>query len=146
MSTTPLAAGLIHQEQFIVQPRHTVPQFDTAWPGFHDMPPVLATAVMIGFMEQTCIQALRPWLTAEEHTLGIAVDMSHDAPTLPGSRVTARVELEKVEGRILHFRVSCADENGPIGQGKHRRAIIQVERFMQRLQTKSCSDVKTKTP
>lgn len=124
--------GLIHQEQFTVGERHTVPQVDPQWPGFRDMPPLLATACMIGFMEQTCIQALRPYLPEEEHTLGIEVNMSHESPTLVGSVVTAIVELTKVEGKILHFAVSCFDENGLIGRGVHQRAIINIERFMAR--------------
>lgn len=136
MSELTRCLGLRHQESFTVGPRHTVPQIDVAWPGFVDMPPVLATAVMIGFMEQTCIQALRPYLDLGEHTLGIGVDMTHDAPTLPGATVTATVELQEIEGRTLHFLVSCADEHGLIGEGKHKRAVIQIERFMARLQKK----------
>jgi fluoroacetyl-CoA thioesterase len=133
MSINLPATGLRHVEEFTVLTRHTVPNADPEWPGFRDMPAVLATAFMIGFMEQTCIQALRPYLSAEEHTLGIAVDMSHEAATLPGSVVKATVELVKTEGRILHFSVSCSDENGLIGKGSHKRAIVNVERFMQRL-------------
>lgn len=133
MTTAQLETGLVHQAQFTVEPRHTVPQVEPHWPGFQDKPPLLATAYMIGFMEQTCIQALRPFLTPEEHTLGIAVDMSHEAPTLPGAVVTATVELVKREGKVLHFAVSCRDNNGLIGRGTHKRAIIQVARFMQRL-------------
>lgn len=132
MNTTALAVGLLHQEQFTVEPRHTVPQVDVHWPGFRDMPALLATAVMIGFMEQTCIQALRPYLSPEEHTLGIAVDVTHVAPMLPGAVVKATVELIAIDGKILHFLVSCFDEQGLIGKGEHKRAIIHVERFMQR--------------
>ena len=134
MPTLPLHVGLILQEQFTVDPRHTVPQVETQSPGFQDMPPLLATAMMIGFMEQTCIQALRPFLEPGEHTLGIAVDVSHDAPTLAGNTVTATVELVKRESKILYFAVNCHDNNGLIGKGMHKRASMQVEHFMQRLQ------------
>jgi fluoroacetyl-CoA thioesterase len=125
--------GLRHCEQFIVEPRHTVPEVDICWPGFQDMPPVLATAMMVAFMEQTCIQGLRPFLALGQHTVGIHVDISHVAATPVGMKVTAEVELIETDGKTLLFKVTCHDETGLIGKGLHRRAIIDVTRFMQRL-------------
>ena len=132
-----LAVGLRHSEQLTVASRHTVPQVDTSWPGFKDMPAVLATAMMIAFVEQTCIQALRPFLSAEQHTVGTHVDVSHIAPTPVGMNVNAEVELIGIEGKALHFKVACRDEAGLIGEGTHRRVIIDVGRFNQRLREKS---------
>jgi fluoroacetyl-CoA thioesterase len=132
-----LAVGLRHSEQLTVELRHTVPQVDTAWPAFKDMPPVLATAMMVAFIEQTCIVALRPFLSAEQRTVGTYVDVSHIAPTPAGMNVTAEVQLVGIEGGTLHFKVSCCDEAGLIGEGAHRRAIIDIARFTQRLQEKS---------
>lgn len=37
-----LAIGLRHSEQLTVEQRHAVPEVDASWPGFKDMPPVLA--------------------------------------------------------------------------------------------------------
>jgi fluoroacetyl-CoA thioesterase len=121
----------------IVEPKHTVPQVAPDWPGFADMPPAFATAMMVGFIEQTCIQGLRPHLTATQRTVGTHVDVSHVAATPAGMRVTATVELIEAEGRSLHFRVSCEDEAGLIGEGTHRRVIIDAERFAQRLEVKA---------
>ena len=132
-----LATGLRHTEALRVEPRHTVPQVAPDWPGFSDMPPVFATAMMVGFIEQTCIQALRPHLPAGQHTVGTHVEMSHVAATPEGMTVTAEVELVKIEGRTLSFRVSCRDEAGLIGEGMHRRAIIDTERFMARVEDKA---------
>jgi len=42
----------------IVTPRHTAPNLDDTWRGFKDLPLVFATAMMCGFIEQTCIEAL----------------------------------------------------------------------------------------
>jgi fluoroacetyl-CoA thioesterase len=41
----------------IVTPRHTAPNLDDTWRGFKDLPLVFATAMMCGFIEQTCIEA-----------------------------------------------------------------------------------------
>ena len=128
--------GLIHTDTLLVTDRHTVPQVDSSWPGFTDMPPVLATAMMIGFVEQTCIEALRPHLTAAQHTVGTHVDISHVAATPIGMIVTATIELLVVDGRALVFKVMCRDEHGLIGEGTHRRAIIDLQKFVQRIEEK----------
>ena len=110
-----------------------MPQVDETWSGFADMPPVFATAVMIGFIEQTCIEALRPYLTAEQRTVGTHVDVSHVAATPAGMTVTAEVELIGIDGRNLRFRVRCSDEAGAIGEGAHERAIIDFDKFLRRV-------------
>ena len=114
---------------------HTVPQV-ADWPGFADMPAVFATAMMVGFMEQTCIEALRPYLDQDQYTVGIHVDMSHVAATPVGMTVEARVELIEVQGKTLVFKVVCSDAAGLIGEGMHRRAIIDLQRFEKRLALK----------
>ena len=129
--------GLTHSEDMVVEARHTVPQVAPDWPGFTDMPPAFATAMMIGFIENTCIQGLRPHLSAGQRTVGTHVDVSHIAATPAGMTVTATVELIETDGRSLHFKVSCRDDAGPIGEGTHRRAIIDAERFTQRLAVKA---------
>lgn len=128
-----LPVGLTHTAQLQVTADHTVPAFEPNWDGFVDMPPVFATAMMIGFVEQTCIEALRPYLTSEQRTVGTHVNISHLAPTIIGATVSVTVELTAVEQRILHFAVSCRDDNGVIGEGTHQRAIIDYARFMQRI-------------
>ncbi|QEY71282.1 thioesterase family protein [Pseudomonas denitrificans (nom. rej.)] len=139
MNPPVLAVGLTHNETLIVAQRHTVPQVATDWPGFADMPPVFATAMMIGFIEQTCIEGLRPFLTPEQRTVGTQVDVSHIAATPVGMKVTAAVELIAIDGKSLLFRVECRDEAGVIGAGTHRRAIIDLQRFVQRLGEKSAA-------
>jgi fluoroacetyl-CoA thioesterase len=135
--TLTLAVGLRHSAQLTVESRHTVPEVETSWPGFQDMPPVLATAMMVAFIEQTCIMGLRPFLAPGQHTVGIHVDAGHVAATPVGMKVTAEVELIEIDGKTLLFKVACRDEAGLIGEGTHRRAIIDVARFMQRLQEKA---------
>ena len=132
----PIAPGLRHSQTMVVEQSHTVPHVAPEWPGFVDMPEVLATAMMVGFVEQTCIQALRTYLTPEQGTVGTHIDLGHVSPTPTGMTFTADVELLEVDGRSLLFKVACRDEAGPIGEGLHRRAIIDRERFERRLREK----------
>ena len=128
-----LTVGLRHCERLVVGPNHTVPQVDPSWLGFRDMPPVLATAMMIAFVEQTCIIALRPFLSSDQRTVGTHVDVTHVAPTPVGMEMEADIELVAIEGRLLAFKVCCRDEGGLIGSGTHQRAIIDLKRFSQRV-------------
>lgn len=131
-----ISAGLKHTASLRVASRHTVPEVEPDWPGFRDMPAVLATAMMIGFVEQTCIEGLRPFLDSGQRTVGTHVDISHLAATAVGMTLTVSVELIEVQGRSLLFRVECHDEGGLVGDGIHRRAIVDQERFLQRLAEK----------
>jgi fluoroacetyl-CoA thioesterase len=121
----------------MVEPSITVPALPSLLGAFTDMPPVLATACMVGFVETTCMEALAPYLGAGQKTVGIHVDLSHVAATPVGMRVTARVELVAVEGRKLRFKVECRDEKEIIGTGFHERAIIEEARFLAQLERKA---------
>ena len=90
-----------------------------------------------GELQLSVLCALRPHLSAGQRTVGTHVDVSHIAATPAGMTVTATVELIETDGRSLHFKVSCRDDAGPIGEGTHRRAIIDAERFTQRLAVKA---------
>jgi len=92
---------------------------------------------MIGFIEWTCIQALRPFLGEGQRSVGAHVDVSHVAATPAGMRVTASVELSEIDSRSLLFTVRCEDDAGLIGEGRHRRIIIDGDRFSARLKAKA---------
>jgi len=136
MSDVQFPLGLRGERTIVVGDGLTVPSIAPAFTGFADMPPVFVTAYMVGFVEWTCVEALRPYLGAHQRTVGTHVDMSHAAATPVGMRVSATVELVSVEGRKLRFKVECRDEVDVIGSGFHERAIIDFDKFMQRVQRK----------
>ena len=142
MTLDDLRPGLRHSQAIPVGEALTVPAVAAAFTGFADMPPVFATAFMVGFVEWTCIEALRPYLGAHQRTVGTHVDMGHTAATPAGMRVTAEVELIAVEGRRLRFRVECRDEVEVIGTGFHERAVIDGEKFLERVRRKGGGNVR----
>jgi fluoroacetyl-CoA thioesterase len=131
-----LKPGLRHVQTLGVDHSLTVPAVSKAF-AFEDMPPVFATAFMVGFIEWACIEALRPYLDADERTVGTHVDVSHTAATPVGMTVTAEIELIAIEGRKFRFKVACRDDAGPIGEGFHERAVIDLARFMARVAAKA---------
>lgn len=107
----------------------TVPAVSDKYPRFDSMPRVFATGYMVAFAECTAMEAMAPHLEEGEDSVGIGVDFTHTAPTPVGLTVTAEAELLAVEGRILTFKVALRDDAGPIGEGLHKRAVINREKF-----------------
>ncbi len=132
-----LFPGLTHMQTLHVDESLTVPSISKSFTGFRDMPPVFATAFMVGFIEWACVEALRPYLDSGEHSVGTHIDVSHAAATPVGMRVTATVQLIAVDGRKLRFKVSARDEFDLIGEGYHDRVVIDQARFMQRVSRKA---------
>jgi predicted thioesterase len=91
---------------------------------------VFSTPAMIGLMEYTCVLLVAPYLDENEQTVGIHVDVRHMAPTKIGQSVTVTAELLEVKNNKLRFAVSAVNDQGVrIGEGIHRRALINTERF-----------------
>lgn len=85
---------------------------------------------MIGLMERTCVDLTEPYLDENEQTVGIHVDVRHLAPTKIGQSVTVTAELLEVKDNKLRYAVSATNDQGvKIGEGTHRRAVINTERF-----------------
>ena len=115
----------------------TVREISPLFTSLRELPPVFATAYLIAFMEWTCHEAVRAYLSENERTVGTSVTMKHTTATPVGMKVTAEVELTGVNGKMLQFAFTCLDEAGPIAEGSHERAVIDYERFMARLAQKS---------
>ncbi len=132
-----LKVGLKHKKSIKVEPGLTVPEVSPAFGEFRDMPPVFATAYMVGFVEATCIEGMKPFIGPGQGSVGVHVDMSHSAATPVGMAVTAEVELVAMEGRRLRFKVECRDERDVIGTGFHERFVIDVPKFVARVEAKA---------
>jgi fluoroacetyl-CoA thioesterase len=97
---------------------------------------VLATPEIIRLMEKAAVAAVDHLLPDGYRTVGVEVDVRHLAATPVGMRVRAQAELTAVEGRMLTFRVEAFDEAEKIGEGQHKRVIIDLERFKKRVEAK----------
>lgn len=94
---------------------------------------VFATPSMIALMEQAACNAVAACLDEESTSVGTLVNVTHDAATGMGKKVTATATLVEVAGRKLVFEVTAADEDKQIGKGRHERFIINKEKFMAKL-------------
>ena len=127
-----LRPGLTASLTYEVASDRTVPHLLPEAAEFADMPQVLATGYLVGLVEWTCMRALSGHLDDSERTVGVHIDLSHDAPTPPQRMLTLDVELTAVDGRRLTFAVKGRDEEGDICRGTHRRTVVHLARFESR--------------
>jgi len=115
----------------VVLPEHLASRFKDAM-----LPPILATPVMIMVMENAALNAMKPYLDADETALGTRVDVRHMSATPAGRRVTGEAEVTKIDGRRIEFTIRATDGAEVIGEGTHERVIINLARFSEQLKTK----------
>ena len=100
---------------------------------------VFATPAMIALMEKTAWTSIAPYLEEGEGSVGIKLEISHDAPIPLGMTITCESELVEVDGRRLVFSVTANDGKDTIGKGTHERFLIDEEKFQKKAFTKSNS-------
>ena len=133
-----LKPGLTHELRFVLPASKLVPALYPESPEFREMPAVLATGYLVGFLEWCALLLAKPHLDwPREQTVGTHVNVSHEAATPAGFILTARAVLVGVDGRKLRFEVEADDGVDRIARGTHERAIIVRDKFDARLEAKS---------
>jgi fluoroacetyl-CoA thioesterase len=117
MSLEEINAGLNDQRDIVVEERHTVT---------HTKTPVLSTPQMISMMERVAMDLTQRYLPPGFTSVGFEVHIRHRAPALLGSTVTVYSKLLEADGRRLLFEVRVTQSEKTIGEGMHRRTIIQI--------------------
>jgi fluoroacetyl-CoA thioesterase len=127
----PIQPGLTGTADLVVGEAHTAPRIGSG--RIH----VLGTPVMINLMEAAALAAVEHLLPEGHQSLGIELAVSHVAATPVGMRVHATAKVTRLEGNKIEFRVEARDEMDLIGEGIHKRIIVNVERFDKRVQIKT---------
>ena len=130
-----IAPGLVGQIEMVVHEDNTARHLGSGNVA------VLATPEMVRLMERAAVAAVDHLLPDGHRTVGAAVNVRHLAATPVGMRVRAQAELTAVEGRKLTFHVEAFDEAEKIGEGEHKRVIIDLEKFKERVEAKRGSEV-----
>lgn len=92
---------------------------------------VFGTPAMVAFMENVALAASEPECKSGETTVGIELNVRHLAPTAIGRKVQVRATLTERHKQILSFKIEAYDSNKLIGEATHKRAIVNIARFMQ---------------
>ncbi len=101
-----------------------------------NLPPVYSTPDMIRLMETAAFHALQPYCEGDEITVGTAIHVEHRAASGIGVRIHAEAILESFDGRFYTVRVFARDDTQEIGRGTVDRAVVSVNRFLEKMKTK----------
>ncbi len=119
-----LSVGIVHEKIIVAEPKHSAMQYGS---GLVD---VFSTPAMIALMEQTASELLVPYLYNNEVSVGIEVNVKHLKATPIGDTVHCKVEVIEITKNRILFKVEAFDTKGKIGDGFHRRAVIDKQVFM----------------
>ena len=97
---------------------------------------VYATPCMVALMEGAACEAIGEAIPDGKTSVGIELNISHLSATPVGMSVRAEAEVTAVEGSVITFQLTAYDEAGKIGEGTHKRALITVERFLEKTYAK----------
>jgi fluoroacetyl-CoA thioesterase len=122
--------GSTGQAEMVVADEHTAPRVGSGKIA------VLATPVMINLIEAAALAAIEHLLPAGHQSLGTHLDVTHVAATPVGMKVRATAEVVGIDGRTVKMRVRAEDQRDLIGEGRHERVVVNVERFDRRVQEK----------
>ena len=123
--------GMTHTESFVVEERQLAPHVGSG------ALRVLATPWLIALMEGVSHRLLARGLPEGYSSVGIHVDMRHLAPTPLGDTVRVETEVLSVDGWTVAFAVRAWDSKELIGECKHERFVIDVARFLKRVEAKT---------
>ena len=93
---------------------------------------VYATPCMVALMEGAACEAIAESLAEGQTSVGIELNIKHVSATPVGMDVRAEAEVIAVDGKIITFDLKAYDESGLIGEGTHKRALIQAQKFLDR--------------
>jgi fluoroacetyl-CoA thioesterase len=122
--------GMTAEQTVTVTPEMTVGYFVA------NMPQVYATPMMILHMEMASGSAIAAHLPKGFVSVGMDVKVRHLAATPVGRKVRALSRVVRIDPKSVVFEVEAWDRDRKIGDGTHRRGVVNVAEFEKRFGVK----------
>lgn len=97
---------------------------------------VMATPVMAMLMEKAACSCLADFMEDDETTVGTMLNIVHTSATPEGMVVHAEAVLREINGREFTFDVRAYDEASLIGEGTHKRFLVNGNKFTEKTKAK----------
>ena len=110
-----------------------VTENDTASKAASGSVEVLATPVMIAWMEEASLRLAQKELEEGFTTVGTEVNIKHLKGTLVGKTVKVLSTLKEIDRKRLVFDVEVIEDGIAVGTGSHTRFIIDTAKFYEKL-------------
>lgn len=117
--------------------RRVVQQEDCADNYDNDFKNLLATPRLIHWALDASIEAIDPYLPDEYASISLGVNFVHTAPTSVGMTVTVHACILDMTDHDVTLSVKAWDEQGEIGHGTHRRAIVLKQEVIDRAEERT---------
>ncbi|HEX7791861.1 MAG TPA: thioesterase family protein [Afipia sp.] len=121
-----VAVGMPGETLVVVTHEMTVQHF------LSTMPAVYATPVMILHMEKACTASIADLLPEGHVSVGMEVNVRHLAATPVGRTVRVSSRVRQFDAKSVLFDVEAWDGDRKIGDGTHRRGVINIAAFEKR--------------
>jgi predicted thioesterase len=97
---------------------------------------LFSTPSMVQLAERAAMEVLAPVLAPGQISVGTHVEIRHLAPTPEGMTVRAIAEVTEIEAARVAFKIEIFDDLVKVGEASHQRFILDMERYVQRLEMK----------
>jgi fluoroacetyl-CoA thioesterase len=131
-----IGAGQEGSLEQVVRPEHGADRFQNAGVT------VLATPVLCHWFESAAVRAMAEHLEPGEATVGIRLSIEHLKATPVGMQVRVKARVVAAEGRRVTFEILAFDDVELIARGTHERFVVDLGRFLARVQSKSTAELK----
>ncbi|MEX0706090.1 MAG: hotdog domain-containing protein [Nitriliruptoraceae bacterium] len=95
--------------------------------------PVLGTPALLALAERACVDAIDGDVDDGTTTVSAWAEVEHLRACPVGATVIATATLIGHHGRRLEFNVTVEDDGGVVAKVRHRRVLVERERFLKRL-------------
>jgi predicted thioesterase len=97
---------------------------------------VYSTPTMVSDIERTCKDFLAEYLSDEQNSVGMRVEIDHLGPALLDTWVDVKVTVTEVDRRKVTFEAEVRDALDVIGKAKHIRFVVELAKQKERLEAK----------
>ncbi|GAB2500973.1 hypothetical protein GCM10008929_22060 [Alkalibacterium psychrotolerans] len=117
----------------VLKKQFTVKENETAQAVGSGGLPVLSTPHMIAYMENTAMTLMQNELVEGDTSVGMEIQVNHLAPTALDKTVSVKAEQTDQQKKIYTYKIEAYVDDKLIGQATHKRAVVNEEKFMSRL-------------
>jgi predicted thioesterase len=98
---------------------------------------VYATPAMVAFVERTASDLCQSVLPQGYTSVGVTLNVRHLAPTPIGKQIRLRLTVREIVENRIRFTATLQDELEPIGEVDHERVVVDLARFLKRVDSKA---------
>lgn len=95
---------------------------------------LLATPTLAALMIEASVKLIDPLLPEGYISVGKAIEIEHEHPTIQGMTVTVTAKLMEISGNSLTLEIIANDDLGRIGSGYHERQIVKHSILMSKVE------------